>query len=84
MRIIEALALGLSQRRLVRILYKESTKRARERTTEPYGIEGGYYLGFCLQQGQFLRFNCSNIMDAEVLARSYEPRPCSHSDFSYA
>ena len=84
MNISKACEIAVADRKIIKILYKGRTNRVQERFTEPYGIENGYYIAWCLKRKNVLKFNISNIVDATVTESTFSPRDISTYKTEYA
>lgn len=74
MTILQTIEKGGQERKVVRIIYKDSKGAFTERRIEPYEIKNGKVWGYCLNNNGIRQFNISGIIEAVLTQESFKPR----------
>jgi len=74
MGVIDDIKKAGSEKKLLKITYRDLKGEITERITEPYEIRGSRYWGFCRTRDEIRHFIITGILETVVLDESYEPK----------
>lgn len=72
--VVDTITMAGRNRKTVTITYVDSKGQTTVRETEPYEIKDDAYYGYCHIRNSIRKFLISNITDAKINDRSFQPR----------